>query len=78
MLRQILERVREGGTWTVAGLAAELDTTPQLVEVALEELTRRGYLKPVGAACPGSCASCPLGFGCVRSQGDGGRAWTLA
>ena len=76
MLRQILERVREGGTWTVAGLAEELDTTPALVEAALEELARRGYLRPVGGTCSGACASCPLGSGCVRSPGE--RIWALA
>jgi hypothetical protein len=76
VLRQILERVKEGGTWTVAGLAAELDTTPELVEVALEQLAQHGYLKPVGAACTGACAACPLASGCVR--GEAGRMWTLA
>jgi hypothetical protein len=76
MLRQILERVRKGGTWTVADLAAELDTTAELVEAVLEELARHGYLKPVGAACSGSCTFCPLSSGCVRGAGE--RIWTLA
>jgi DNA-binding Lrp family transcriptional regulator len=75
MLRQILSRVQEGGTWTVADLAEELDATPELVEAALEELSRRGYLKPVGAACSGSCGACPLAAGCVR--GGAKRVWTV-
>jgi hypothetical protein len=70
-----LERISEGGTWSVAALAQELDTTPQLVEAALDELARRGYLKPVGTACSGSCASCPLGGGCVKSPGT--RVWSM-
>jgi hypothetical protein len=70
-----MERISEGGTWSVAALAQELDTTPQLVEAALDELARRGYLKPVGAACSGSCASCPLGGGCVKSPGE--RVWSM-
>ncbi len=75
MLRQILARISEGGTWSVAALADELDATPELVEAALDELARRGYLKPVAAACSGSCASCPLGGGCVRSPGE--RVWSM-
>ncbi len=76
MLRQILARLSEGGTWTIADLAAELETTPQLVEAALEELARHGYLKQVGVACRGTCASCSLSGGCVPSAGE--RVWTLA
>jgi hypothetical protein len=76
MLRQILERVSQGGTWSVAVLADELDTTPQLVEAALDELARRGYLKPVGAACSSACASCPLGGSCAKRPGE--RVWSLA
>lgn len=75
MLRQILDRVSEGGTWSVAALADELDTTPQLVEAALDELARRGYLKPVGMACSETCASCSLGSGCVGSPGK--RVWSV-
>ena len=76
MLRGILQRLTAGGAWTVRRLAEELDTTPQLVEAALDELARRGYLRPVGAACTASCASCPLTTGCVRGTGE--RVWALA
>jgi len=76
MLRQILGRLSEGGTWTVARLADELEATPQLVEAAVEELARRGYLRPVGTSCTASCASCPLANGCVRSIGE--RVWAIA
>jgi len=75
VLRQILHRLTTGGTWTVARLANELDATPQLVEAALDELTRCGYLRPAGAACTASCAFCPLTSWCV--QGTGERVWAL-
>ena len=75
MLREILAHISEGGTWSVAALADELDTTPQLIEAALDELARRGYLKPVETACSGACTSCPLGGGCVHSPGE--RVWSM-
>ena len=69
MLRQILERLRSGGTWTVEGLARELDTSPALVEAAIADLVRRGYLALVGGACDsgacdaGACTSTACGTG---------------
>jgi len=84
MLRGILQRLTPGGTWTIARLADELDTTPQLVEAALDELARRGYIRPVGQADAGPCASegcaagvctaCPVSGGCVRRTGA--RVWS--
>ena len=76
MLKRILERVAEGGTWTVEGLARELDTTPELVAAMLDELVRMGRLKPVGGACGGACASCPIGGGCIK--GTAQRVWALS
>jgi hypothetical protein len=68
MLRQILQRLTTGDTWTVARLADELGTTPQLVEAALDELARRGYIRPVGQADAGPCTAdvCTAG---VRTAG---------
>jgi hypothetical protein len=74
VLREILERVSEGGSWTTEGLARELDSTPEHVVAMLEELVRRGYLKPVGDSCAGACASCSIGETC--SVGSP-RVWTL-
>ncbi|HUT18656.1 MAG TPA: hypothetical protein VM366_05795 [Anaerolineae bacterium] len=79
MLRGILQRLTPGGTWTIARLADELDTTPQLVEAALDELARRGYIRPVGQADAGACTTgvctaCPVSGGCVRRTGA--RVWS--
>lgn len=74
MLEQLLEILRTGGTHRVSDLARALDTTPALVEMMLEDLSRAGYVKPV-AACAETCAACPLADSCIHTRP--GRAWTL-
>jgi hypothetical protein len=75
MLNQLLELLRTGGTRRVADLARELDTTPMLVEVMLEDLCRMGYLRQVAGGCGEKCASCSLSGLCVA--GDDGQLWVL-
>ncbi len=75
MLDRLLELLRAGGTHRVSDLARALDTTPELVEMMLEDLSRAGYVKPV-AACTETCASCPLADSCIPAQP--GKAWTLS
>lgn len=75
MLGRVLDKLREGGTHTVEGLARELGTTPALVEAVLEDLARRGYLKPLAGSCSGQCRSCPIGGGCTVA--GAARGWTL-
>lgn len=75
MLHQLLELLRTGGTHRVADLARELETTPALVEVMLEDLSRMGYLKQVDGACAGKCTSCPMAGLCAAGQS--GKIWTL-
>lgn len=74
MLDQLLEILKAGGTHRVSDLARALDTTPELVEMMLEDLSRAGYVKPV-ATCTEDCASCPLANSCIPAQP--GTAWTL-
>jgi hypothetical protein len=75
MLNRLLERLRSGGTHRVADLARALETTPELVEMMLEDLARMGYLKQMGGACGQSCAGCSLAGLCAA--GEGGRVWAL-
>ena len=75
MLNQLLELLKAGGTHRVSDLASELETTPDLVEMMLEDLGRMGYLKRVGDECGGGCAGCSLAGLC--SVGSGGQVWTL-
>ena len=75
MLNKLLELLRSGGTHRVADLAGALETTPQLVEVMLEDLVRMGYLRQVGGQCGPSCAGCSLAGLCAA--GEGGRVWAF-
>jgi hypothetical protein len=59
----------------VADLTRELNTTPELVEIMLEDLCRMGYLKRVGGECGGKCAACPMASLCAA--GGAGKLWAL-
>ncbi len=76
MLNQLLELLRQGGTHRVADLARELDTTPELIEMMLEDLCRMGYLKRVGGGCSEKCGTCPMAGLCAA--GSEGQLWVLA
>jgi hypothetical protein len=75
MLNRLLELLRAGGTHRVADLARFLETTPELVEVMLEDLGRMGYLKRVSGECVEKCTSCPMAGLCAA--GEVGQVWTL-
>lgn len=75
MLNRLLELLRAGGTHRVSDLAHELETTHELVEAMLENLTRMGYLKQVKGGCTETCVSCPLAGICTAEEG--GQVWTL-
>lgn len=67
MIQKILALIEKGGTLTVPGLAAELQTTPALVEMMLEDLARRGILKnnQFGDQCSSDvCGSCYFAKSC--------------
>ena len=79
MLERLLGLLRSGdasrGTRSVADLARKLDTTPELVEMMLEDLSRMGYLREVGGECAGKCASCSEADLCVA--GSRSKLWAL-
>jgi len=83
MLSRLLELLRSGGTYRLADLARELDTTPALVEAMMEDLARMGYVRRLDARCEGACRECPVAGLCAagtpsRSPDSGeGRAWVL-
>lgn len=73
-LERLVGLLRSGKVHSLAGLAAELGTSPALVEAMLEDLVRRGYLREVpGACCTGQCRGCALSDTCA--VGAPGRAW---
>jgi len=75
MLERLLELLRAGGTRRVSDLARELETTPALVQLMLDELVRLGYLRRVAGSCDAHCGSCSLDGLCAT--GAGGQIWTL-
>ncbi|MCX7668601.1 MAG: MarR family transcriptional regulator [Anaerolineae bacterium] len=60
----LLQLLADGGLHPPAALAQQLGLSEALVSAMIEELTRRGYLAPVPAACDASCASCGLKQAC--------------
>lgn len=78
MLNKLLALIQEGRSLTPLALAQQLDTTPMMVEMMIEELTRRGLLKvsKFEANCDSdSCGTCYLAKTChSKSQ----RVWTSA
>ena len=76
MLNRLLEILRSGGTYRVDDLAQALNTTPELVEMMLEDLGRKGVLKRVQTSCNGACAACPLAGSCAVSN-KSELVWTL-
>lgn len=75
MLDRLLELLREGGAHRVTDLARELDTTPALVEMMLEDLCRMGHLRRVSGECAGKCAACSVADLCAA--GSRGKLWAL-
>ena len=75
LLKKILDRMTQGGTWTIDSLARELDTTPLLVEMMVQDLERRGHLKRVTGNCGGACASCAAANGCLKESSQ--KMWAL-
>jgi predicted ArsR family transcriptional regulator len=75
MLQRLLELVAEGGVHTYAELARQLGVSIELLEQMLEELARRGYLRPVAGDCQSQCTGCPLAKTCA--VGGPTRVWAL-
>ena len=59
MLRNILRLAADLGTIRCEELARALDTSPELVRLALAELARRDYLQAVVPGCSTACEYCP-------------------
>ena len=74
MLERLLDRVEAGGTMEVGALAAELGTSPAMIEAMLDHLERRGSVQR--CVSPASvCAACGLGASCDIKPEDRMRLW---
>ena len=74
MIDQLLRLVAEGGVHSYEDLTSHLSISQPLLEMMLEDLSRLGYLRPVGDGCAGHCNGCAVG-GC--SVAGPGRLWAL-
>jgi len=75
MLRKLLRLVAEGGVRTRADLSRELGVSQGLLGQMIEDLARRGYLRPVAGSCESQCTGCPLAKTCA--VGGPARVWAL-
>ncbi len=78
MLNKLLALIQEGRSLTPLALARQLDTSPMMVEMMIEELTRRGLLKmsEFEANCESdACGTCYLAKTC-HSHSQSQRIWT--
>ena len=75
MLRQVLRLAIEQGITCCENLARAMDTSPELVCLALAELARRDYLHAVVPGCSTACEHCPLHAACLHRRHP--RVWTL-
>ena len=71
VLERLLALLSDGAPHTLTSLAADLGTTPALVEAMVADLAQRGLLRERSASCcAGHCAGCPAAGGCTL-----GRIW---
>jgi predicted ArsR family transcriptional regulator len=75
LLEQLLALVRRSGVRSIGQVAEELGTSPALVETMLEDLARRGYLRPVETQCARACAGCAQACSCAVTAA--GRVWQV-
>jgi hypothetical protein len=69
MLEQLLDLIRTKGTTSAITLAAQMKTTPRMVESMLDTLEGLGYLQSVEMNCTdASCGSCPVGGECSTNS----------
>lgn len=76
MLEKILSEIQSGGSIQPATLARRLDTSPQMIEMMLEDLERRGLLVQVNQSCEKSCGGCPM-IGECGAKSPQGRMWMV-
>lgn len=75
MFRKVLRLAIERGTACDGELVRELNISPELLRLVLEELVRRGYLRALAPGCSAGCGCCPLRAACLYRGGP--RAWLI-
>jgi Mn-dependent DtxR family transcriptional regulator len=75
MLEKLMALIRAGGTFQTGSLAAQLGTSPEMVEAMLAHLQRAGLVHPY-EKCGEGCEGCSLQKTC-SSAGGGARLWQV-
>ncbi len=74
-MKNLLTLIRSGGSFETGTLAAQLGTSPQLVQAMLEHLQRSGLIQAY-QACSDACGGCSLKGTCQTGHTkDGVRLW---
>jgi hypothetical protein len=68
MLEKLMSMLKRGGTVTVAEMARELDTTPEVVAGMVDHMTRTGQLRPMNVSCDLACNQCLVARDCHKPQ----------
>lgn len=76
MLEKLMALIGAGGTFQTGRLAAQLGTSPEMVEALLEHLQRAGLVRPY-EGCEGGCSGCSLQKTCQTEGGAGARLWQV-
>jgi len=75
MFRKILRLAVERGTARNDDLARDLNMSPELLRLVLEQLVRRDYLRALVPGCSVGCGCCPLRTACLYRGRP--RVWML-
>lgn len=74
MLEELVNIIRAGGTLETRVLAAQLGTSPKLVEAMLEHLQRSGFIQSY-ESCGVGCQGCDLREACQIKPKSSPRLW---
>jgi Mn-dependent DtxR family transcriptional regulator len=69
MLEKLLTEIRTGRTHSINDLAVKMNTTPALIQVLLEHLTRLGLVKQY-QSCGDTCSGCSAKNLCKNEPSD--------
>ena len=75
MFERIMSIMKRGGTATVEQMARELNTTPEVVAGAIDQMARAGLLRQMSASCESSCNQCVFAPQCHHY--GAGRLWRM-
>ncbi len=75
MLQAVLRLIHSGPVRSLPQLAAQLHVSEDLMEVMLDDLVERGYLRKAETGCTQPCGGCPSSHSCA-AQGTS-RLWFL-